>query len=159
MSDPLPTSGRLAGIDYGTVRIGVAISDPGQTLASPLENYTRRTLPLDTAWFQRLAAEERIAGFVVGLPVFSSGDESPKSREARDFGAWLAQVTQRPVQFFDERYSSAIAEGYLGQAKLTKKRRQQRLDKLAAQVILASYLEARASGTTSLLPKSLDDRP
>jgi putative Holliday junction resolvase len=157
MSDTFPTTGRLAGIDYGTVRIGVAISDPGQTIASPLDNYTRRTQPLDAAYFTRLVSEERIAGFVVGLPVFASGDESPKSLEARAFGTWLTSVTGKPVHFHDERYSSAMAEELLGQAGLTKKRRKERLDKLAAQLILTTYLEAKAAGTTHAPPSSLED--
>ncbi len=157
MSGEFPSVGRIAAIDYGTVRIGVAITDPAQSLASPLENYTRRTEALDAAWFLRLTAEERIAGFVVGLPVHGSGSESAKSLEARRFGAWLSNITARPVCFHDERYSSALAEQILGEAGLTKKRRQQRLDKLAAQFILTTYLEAKAAGNLDLAPKSLSD--
>jgi putative holliday junction resolvase len=142
MNDALPRTGRLAGIDYGTVRIGVAITDPDQKLASPLENYTRRGLVADAAWFRQLAASERIVGFVVGLPVFASGDESPKSREARQFGRWLAEWTGLPVRLFDERYTTAQAEALLIEAELTSKQRKQRLDKLAAQILLATYLES-----------------
>jgi putative holliday junction resolvase len=142
MSDALPRTGRLAGIDYGTVRIGVAITDPDQRLASPLENYTRRGPAADAAWIKRLATLERIAGFIVGLPVFGSGDESPKSREARQFADWLRKETGVPVRLFDERYTSAHAEAALLEAGLTKKRRKQRLDKLAAQILLAAYLES-----------------
>jgi putative holliday junction resolvase len=142
MSDALPRSGRLAGIDYGTVRIGVAITDPEQRLASPFENYTRCSAAVDAAWFKQLAAQERIVGFVVGLPVFGSGDESPKSREAREFGRWLSDLTGLPVRFFDERYTSAHAEALLIDADYTRKQRKQRLDKLAAQILLAAYLES-----------------
>jgi putative Holliday junction resolvase len=155
MPEPFPPLGRLAAIDYGTVRIGVAITDPSRTIASPLENYTRRTEPLDAVWFLRLAEEERIAGFIVGLPVFVSGDESPKSQEARVFGAWLAKVTSRPVAFHDERYTSAMAEQLLGEARLTKKRRKERLDKLAAQIILTAWLEAQAAGNQDRQPQGL----
>ena len=156
MPEPFPAVGRVAGIDYGTVRIGVAITDPSRTIASPLENYTRRSEALDAAWFARLAEEERIAGFVVGLPVFASGEESPKSQEARAFGAWLAKATNRPVGFYDERYSSALADQALGEAKLTKKRRKQRLDKLAAQIILVAWLEAQAAGNQDCKPQRLE---
>jgi putative Holliday junction resolvase len=142
MNDALPRSGRLAGIDYGTVRIGVAITDPEQRLASPLENYTRRSPAIDAAWFKQLATQERIVGFVVGLPVFGSGDESPKSREARQFGQWLGELTGLPVRYFDERYTSAHAEALLIDADYTRKQRKQRLDKLAAQILLAAYLES-----------------
>lgn len=157
MSAPFPDTGRLAGIDFGTARIGVAVTDPSQSLASPLANYTRRSETLDAAWFAALASDERIAGFVVGLPVHVSGDESAKSQEARAFGEWLAVVTGRPVCFHDERYSSALAEQLLGEAGLTKKRRRERLDKLAAQLILTAYLEAKAAGNLAAPPQRLDD--
>lgn len=152
--------GRIAGIDYGTVRIGVAVCDSRQTLASPLDNYQRRGIQADADYFRRLVAEERLTRFVVGLPVHVSGDESQKSREARDFGAWLNSVTGVPVEFFDERYTSVEAEQYLQGAGLTKKRRKARLDMLAAQILLSAYLEARGAagaktgGDTS--PRSLE---
>ncbi|MEX2173365.1 MAG: Holliday junction resolvase RuvX [Pirellulaceae bacterium] len=146
MSSDLPRVGRLAGIDYGTVRVGVAVTDPDQRLASPLENYTRRNLDLDAAWFRRLAVEERIAGFVVGLPVHTSGAESQKSYEARLFGKWLGELTGLPIAFFDERYTSAHAEALLLEAGLTSKRRKERLDKLAAQIMLVAYLESSRTG-------------
>lgn len=145
MSDALPRTGRLAGIDYGTVRIGVAITDPDQGLASPLEIYTRRTAAADAAWIKRLVAEQRIVGFVVGLPVHTSGQESQKSREARRLGQWLAEQTGLPVRLFDERFTTAQAEALLLDADLTKKRRKERLDKLAAQILLAAYLESSRS--------------
>ncbi len=134
--------GRLAGIDYGTVRIGVAVTDAEQKFASPLENYTRRGEQADTKFFQQLAKEERIASFVVGLPVHLDGHESQKSIEARKFGAWLEQITSVPVVFFDERFTSAEAEQLLEGAEFTKKQRKARLDKLAAQILLSAYLEA-----------------
>lgn len=145
--DALPRSGRLAGIDYGTVRIGVAVTDPNQSLASPLEIYTRRNLPADAAWFQKLAADERLAGFVVGLPIHTTGNESQKSREAREFANWLTQVTGLPVQLFDERFTTAHAQSLLLEAGLTKKRRKERLDKIAAQILLLAYLESSRSDT------------
>ena len=146
MSGELPRQGRLAGLDYGTVRIGVAITDPDQRLASPLENYTRRDLAADAAWLKKLVADERIAGFVVGLPVHTSGDESQKSGEARHFGQWVAGETSLPVCYFDERYTSAHAEALLLDAGLTSKQRKQRLDKLAAQLMLVAYLESSRTG-------------
>ncbi len=142
MSTSLPREGRLAGVDFGTVRIGIAVSDARQTLASPLDNYARGSQDRDASHFQRLVREEAIVGFVVGLPVHMSGDESQKSQEAREFGAWLAAVTGLPVDFYDERLSSAIADDFLDIGQLTKKQRQRRRDMLAAQVILANYLES-----------------
>jgi putative holliday junction resolvase len=134
--------GRLAGIDYGTVRIGIAVTDADQKFASPLENYTRRGAVADTKFFEQLAREERIVTFVVGLPVHLDGHESQKSTEARKFGQWLQQLTNVPVVFFDERFTSAEAEQLLESAEFTKKQRKARLDKLAAQILLSAYLEA-----------------
>src|SRR5262249_44601057 len=138
----MASTGRLAGIDYGTVRIGVAITDPERRIASPLVNYTRRGESLDARHFQKLVADERIASFVVGLPVHLDGRESQKSIEARKFGQWLAETTGVSVVFFDERFTTSEAEQFLGAAELTKKQRKSRLDKLAAQILLTAYLEA-----------------
>jgi putative Holliday junction resolvase len=143
---PFPTTGRLAGIDYGTVRIGVAVTDPDQRLSSPLENSTRRGASADAQWIKQTAANERLVGFVVGLPVHTSGSENQKSIEARDFGRWIGEQTGLPVCYFDERYTSAHAEALLLDAGLTSKRRKERLDKLAAQIMLAAFLESSRSG-------------
>ena len=149
----IPNYGRLAGIDFGTVRIGVALTDPGQSIASPWESYTRRGAIQDAAWFKRLAVEERIVLFVVGLPIHLDGRESQKSREARQFGQWLAELTGVPVEFFDERFTSSEAEQFLLDADLTKKRRKGRIDKVAAQIILSAYLESHRKGEA---PGALD---
>ena len=147
MSPPQePTAGRVAGVDYGHVRIGIAISDPDRTIASPLENYNRRGLEQDAQRFRRLVAEEGVMLFVVGLPIHLDGRESAKSLEARQFGAWLGQVTGVPVEFFDERFTSHEAEQLLLAAELTKKRRKKRMDMLAAQIMLSAYLESQDRG-------------
>ena len=148
--------GRIAGIDYGTVRIGIAVSDPEQRLASPFENYTRRGAQQDAHFFRELAEQERISLFVVGLPIHLSGDESPKSLEARRFGAWLHKLTGVPVIYFDERFTSTEAEQLLAMGHFTKKKRKARLDMLAAQIMLSSYLESRERGDAQ--PRGLDDR-
>jgi putative Holliday junction resolvase len=139
--EPVPT-GRLAAVDYGTVRIGIAVTDPDQKFASPLENYTRRGEVADRKFFQELARVERIVTFVVGLPIHLSGEESAKSLEAKKFGQWLSELTGVPVVYFDERYTSSDAERMLIDSQLSKKKRKARLDKLAAQILLAAYLEA-----------------
>jgi putative holliday junction resolvase len=147
MSPPQePTAGRVAGVDYGHVRIGIAISDTDRTIASPLENYNRRGLEQDAQRFRRLVAEEGVMLFVVGLPIHLDGRESEKSLEARQFGAWLGQTTGVPVEFFDERFTSHEAEQLLLAAELTKKRRKKRMDMLAAQIMLSAYLESQDRG-------------
>ena len=139
--DPNPT-GRIAGIDYGTVRIGIALADLSVGIAGPYANYTRRGVIEDARYFQQLAQQENLARLVVGLPVHLDGRESQKSREAREFGSWLGEVTSLPVVFFDERYTTTEAEGLLEATNLTKKQRRARLDQLAAQIMLTAYLES-----------------
>ena len=138
--------GRVAGIDFGTVRIGIAVSDPDRTIASPYENYTRGGKDQDSRRFRRLVEEEGIVLFVVGLPVHTDGSESQKSQEARAFGAWLGEVTGVEVVFFDERFTSAEAEQYLLGAEMTSKRRKKRLDMVAAQIMLSAFLESSGKG-------------
>jgi len=143
-----PRRGRLAGIDYGTVRIGVAVSTPDQTFASPHETYTRKSPQADWEYFRRLAKHEELVGFVVGLPVHAAGHDSAKSLEARRFAEGLTAATGLPVAFFDERYTSLEAEQMLEQAGLTSKRRKERIDMLAAQLILSGFLESKSRGAT-----------
>lgn len=151
----IPTVGRVAGIDFGTVRIGVAITDPERILASPLENYNRRSLKLDRQYFEDLARQERVGLFVVGLPVHLSGNESGKSGEARSFGKWLGRITGVPIVFYDERFTTSIAKDYLAGLGMTKQKKKQVIDKLAAQILLTAYLENPARADAGL--EGLDD--
>jgi len=148
--------GRIAAIDYGTVRIGIALSDPQRRVASPYETYTRQGPQQDALRFRRLVAEEAVVLFVVGLPVHLDGRESEKSQEARRFGQWLAQVTGVRVEYFDERFSSVEAEALLLEAGMTRKRRKARTDMLAAQILLTAYLESHAK--TQQHPGSQDEQ-
>ena len=136
-----PTFGCLLGFDYGTKRVGLAVSDPDHWISSPLENYTRISRDVDAAQYKSIIAEYRIVGLVVGLPLHMNGDEGEKALEARSYGAWLNSVTSLPVRFHDERLSSATAEQHLLAAGLTKKKRKQRMDMVAAQILLQSYLD------------------
>lgn len=134
--------GRVAGIDYGSRRIGVALTDPEQRIASPLQVYTRRDPKRDADYFCALVKEYEVVRFVVGLPLHTDERESRKSAEARAFGSWLQQVTGVPVVYFDERFTTLEAEQVLWDAGLTREKRRQRLDMVAAQRILADYLAA-----------------
>lgn len=142
----------MAGIDFGTVRIGIAITDPGQMLASPYENYNRRTVEKDAEYFRKLAEQEKIVTFVVGLPVHMSGDSSRMSLAATEFGKWLAEVTGVPVVWFDERFTSSLAKEMLSAGNLTQKQKKKRLDMLAAQILLASFLESDRTGHDEYSP-------
>jgi putative Holliday junction resolvase len=137
-----PARGRLLGLDFGTKRIGIAVSNEEQTIASPLEGHTRRSERHDAEQIARLAREFQAVGLVVGLPVHMSGDEGEQARRARAFGEWIARETGLPLRFWDERYTSSIAEMHLLSADLSKKKRQARIDKLAAQIMLQAYLDA-----------------
>ncbi len=139
---PFPAEGRLMGVDFGTKRLGIAVSTPDQSIASPLENYDRRNPNLDAKHLKELAQDYRIRGLVVGLPVHMSGDEGGIARNAREFGLWLAKETNLPIRFWDERFTSAMAEEILQAADLSKKKRKARKDKLAAYLLLQSFLDA-----------------
>jgi len=140
--DEFPQTGRLAAIDLGTVRTGVAICDPDWILASPHEVHPTGTPEADAAYYQRLAGEERVAGWVVGLPIHCDGGESDKSVLARQFAVWLKEATGLPVRLFDERFTTVAAVQRLAGRKSTRQQKKRRLDAVAAQVLLESFLEA-----------------
>ena len=154
-SQPDLPAGTLAGIDFGTVRLGIALASWEVGIATPFENYTRQGEQSDAKYFRTLAKDERIERFVVGLPVHLDGSESAKSTEARAFGRWLGEQTGVKVAFFDERYTSREAEEMLQAAQLTSKKRKRRRDMIAAQLILAAYLESRDRGEQP--PRGLDE--
>jgi putative Holliday junction resolvase len=129
-------------VDYGTVRVGLAVSDPDRIVATPLATYVRQNAEKDAAYYRRLVEEEEVGGLVVGLPVHTDGREGQKAAEARAFGARLAAATGLPVVYWDERFTTAEAEGHLWAAGLTHKRRKERRDRVAAQLLLQAYLDA-----------------
>lgn len=139
----LPASGRLAGVDYGERRVGLATCDASWQYCGPYEVFERRGDHADARRIQTMVREEGIVGFVVGLPLHTTGEENATTYAARQYAAWLTQVTSLPVDFQDERYTSHAAETLLGPMELTKKKRKERLDALAAQIILQSYIDAR----------------
>ena len=150
---------RLLAVDYGTVRIGLAVSDPEHRIASPLTTYERRGREGDERYFRKLIEDEEVGRIVVGLPVHTDGSESQKSAEARKFGAWLAGVTGLPVTYYDERFTTVEAEGFLLAAGLTNKRRKARRDRVAAQILLQSYLDAGCPEESTPGPLQGSDMP
>jgi putative Holliday junction resolvase len=154
-TDRLPATGRLAAIDYGRRRIGIAICDSERIIASPHEVHQPVADPaVEAAYFVRLVRSEEVVGFVVGLPVHADGNASRMSAEVERFAAWLRDVTGLPVVFQDERYSSVEATGMLARAGMTRGRRKSRTDAVAAQIILTSWLESARDGR--LPPGALD---
>ena len=137
--------GRLLGIDYGDRRVGLAISDPTGTIASPAGAILRRAGKRPpVAEIVRRAEALEARGFVIGLPLDGNGDETPRCTEARTVGAELSKRTGLPVEFIDERYSTASALRAIREMGGSRKDRKQDVDSLAATVILQQAL-ARAS--------------
>lgn len=137
-----PPHGRVAAVDFGTVRIGIAVCDPDRILASPLEVYPAANWREDADYFRSLVGNERIAGFVVGLPIHCDGGESQKSLECRQFARWLQQQTGIPVRLFDERFTTSAAKQRMAGGGYTRDRKKKRIDAIAALILLESFLEA-----------------
>jgi putative Holliday junction resolvase len=140
----LPPSGRLLAIDWGEVRIGLALSDETQTLASPLETLTRRAgkrFPMPR--FLELVEQHAPVGLVVGLPLSPEGTETASSAAARDLAGQIARRTALPIEQWDERMSTARALAAIREQGGSTRGRKQEVDALAAAVLLQHYLDAR----------------
>jgi putative Holliday junction resolvase len=141
---PLPTTGRILAVDWGEVRIGLAMSDESQTLASPVETLSRRRgkrFPL--LRFLELAAEHRPVGLLVGLPLSPDGTEQESASAARKLGEMLAERTQLPLELWDERMSSARALAVIREQGGSTRGRKGDVDALAAAVLLQHFLDSR----------------
>jgi putative Holliday junction resolvase len=146
---------RLLAIDPGQVRLGLAISDTERRLASPLTTYTRRNPRQDALFFMKIIEDEEIGQIVIGLPVHLDGNEGEQARAARKFGVWLQDATGLSCVFYDERFTTFEAESSLLEAGLTRKKRKARRDRVAAQILLQTYLDAGCPGESKA--GSLDD--
>jgi putative holliday junction resolvase len=154
-SKDLPTEGRLAGIDYGSVRVGIATCDPSQRWVTPYDTYQRRNDKLDAAFFIELARREAVQGWVLGLPIHCDGKESQKSTEVRRFAEWLEAATDLPFALFDERFTTAEARHLLRDASLSSTKKKKQLDRLAAHLILTGFIESRRAQVSQNEP--IDD--
>jgi len=142
----LPTTGRLLAVDWGEVRLGLALSDETQTLASPLETFVRRAgkrLPL--ARFFAVVEEHRPVGVVVGLPLTGEGEEGESAAAARALAEELGGRTGLPVELWDERMSTARALAAIREQGGSTRGRKADVDALAAAVLLQHFLDARRS--------------
>lgn len=149
--------GRVAGVDYGRRRIGLAVCDAERILSSPLcVRETNGDRSADARFFSAIASRESLVGFVVGLPVHTDGHASAMSQEVERFGGWLSRVTGLPVVFHDERYSSHAADGLLSGIGLSRGRRKHRSDAVAAHVILSAWLDSVRAGGVERPPESID---
>ena len=132
--------GRILGLDPGSRRIGVAISDASRVIASPLEVIDRHRTDVTTR-LRTLCEEYEVDVVVVGLPVNLSGDEGPAAAAARELGASVAASTGHDVVYWDERFTTRTAEAALIEAGMRREDRRDRRDKVAAAVMLQGYLD------------------
>lgn len=149
--------GRIMGLDYGRRRIGVAMSDVGATLATPLATLQRRTGKRPpVAQLLRLADRHKVRLVVVGLPLDPDGRENDWTAEVRAFGKRLGERGRLPVEFHDERYSSVEASARLRSIGLPKAKREDkaRIDAAAAAVILQDWLDANRQPKANWLDAS-----
>jgi putative Holliday junction resolvase len=132
---------RVLAIDPGTVRLGLALSDPSGTIAQPLSVLPRRSTQEDLRALADLATAHNVGLIVVGLPRTMDGRIDVAAKEAQAFGADVAGVTGLPVKYWDERLTTVAAERYLiDQGKRRNKRRQE-VDRMAATLLLQGYLD------------------
>ena len=134
--------GRIMGIDYGKVRIGIALTDLLKTIASPYEVYKSVSLQKDVEYFVKLVKEKEVEKIVLGLPLNMDGSEGERAKRTRIFGEMLEKACSAPVVYQDERLSSVEAENYLLDGDVRRDKRKNLIDKVAATIILEDYLRA-----------------
>lgn len=133
----------ILGLDLGTRTIGVAISDIGLLIASPLVTLQRRKFTRDYAELEKIMRERDAGALVIGLPVEMSGAEGPRAQAARAFAAEVLKRRDLPIAFWDERMSTAAIQRMLtDEADLSRKRRAELVDKAAAAYILQGLLDS-----------------
>jgi putative Holliday junction resolvase len=141
---------RLLGLDVGSKTVGLALSDPTQTVATPLQTLRRTKFTRDAELLRRIAEEHEVGGLVIGLPVSMDGTEGPRCQSVRQFATNLLQVFELPVAFWDERLSTAAVQRMLiDEADMSRRRRSEVVDKAAAAYILQGALDAIAAQSLS----------
>ena len=133
--------GALLGLDLGTKTIGVAASDPDRRLATGVETIARKQFTTDAQRLLALAAERKVTGLVLGLPINMDGSEGPRAQSTRAFARNLAKLTALPIALWDERLSTAAVERGLIEADMRRERRAEVIDQHAAMFILQGALD------------------
>ena len=144
-AETLPGHPRILGLDVGSKRIGVAVSDPLGITAQGLETIHRQNKRIDFESLERVIAKYGISEIVVGLPLRMSGAEGTQSEKMRQFADDLRRRFNLPVHLWDERLTSAQANRLLRETEMSIQRRGQVVDQVAAVLILQSWMEARGS--------------
>ncbi len=132
---------RKMALDYGEVRIGVALSDPLGIIASGFETYSRRDLTTDLTYFKNICDEKEVDEIIIGLPINMDGSEGERAKATRVFGEKIKEVTGLKVTFLDERLSSVSAERLLIEADVRREDRKKVIDKVSATIILQNFLD------------------
>lgn len=143
----IPTTGRIIAVDWGEVRIGLALSDETQLLATPLTTLVRRAgkrFPMQR-FLDHVAAHAPV-GLVVGLPLTGEGDEGASAAAARELAEAMARRTGLPLYLQDERMSSARALGAIREQGGSTRGRREDVDALAAAILLQQFLDRRRNG-------------
>jgi putative Holliday junction resolvase len=136
--------GRILALDYGTKRIGVALSDELGWTAQPFETFERRTLDWDVAHVAALVASHEVERVVLGFPLQLDGREGPAVQAMREFAGKLEAGLSVPLVLWDERMTTKAAEDLLIAADVSRKKRKGAVDRIAAALLLQSYLAAQA---------------
>ena len=136
---------RLIGLDLGTVTIGMALSDPGLRIASPLATIRRTKFGKDAEALLTVCGREGVGGIVLGLPINMNGTEGPRAQATRAFARNLRPLTDLPIVYWDERLSTVAAERALLMADLSRAKRAERIDAAAAAFILQGALDRLAA--------------
>ena len=139
-------TGPVLGLDLGTRRIGLAISNPEGTLAFPAGHLERVGRARDIEALCALVRERDVSCIVVGLPIHMDGRSGKAALAARDFARALAAATEKPVEMLDERWTSVEAERSLRDAPRARRRRKGEVDAVAATLLLRTWLGRSAAG-------------
>lgn len=137
-------SGKLAGLDVGTKTIGLALCDAGWHFAGPAETIGRTKFTKDLDALRDFIRRETIVGLVVGLPLNMDGSDSPRTQSVRAFARNLASL-ELPILLWDERWSTQAVERAMIEADISRARRAQKVDALAAAHILQGAIDALAN--------------
>jgi putative Holliday junction resolvase len=132
---------RIIGLDLGDRRIGIAVSDELGMLASGVESYTRVNPEADFAHLAEIVAQYKAGKIIVGLPLNMNGTRGPQAEKYTEMGLQLQQMTGVEVEFVDERLTTSAANRVLISGNVSRKKRKQVVDTMAAQLILQSYLD------------------
>jgi putative Holliday junction resolvase len=142
-SGKIMSGSRILALDYGTKRIGVALSDELGWTAQPLETFERRTLDRDVAHIASLVHAHAVGEVVLGFPLQLDGREGPAIQAMRNFAVHLEQGLPVPLVLWDERLTTKAAEDLLIAADVSRKKRKGAVDRVAAAILLQSYLASR----------------